>query len=277
MMMVVVVMIVRMVRMVRITDAQRMTSGGQSIRTGPLERELVLQELRVELAGALEVEAADIEHLVQRKVAVARAVHLRHGIDVADATLQFVEGGRGDEVGLVEQNHVRETNLLHGFIVLIEMLGDVGRVDHGHNRVEAKMLLDLVVGEERLSDRRRVREAGGLDEDAVEPVLALEQPAEDADQVAAHAAADAPVVHLEQLLVAADDQLVVDADLPELVLDHRELLAVVLREDAVEEGGLAGAEEAGEDGDGNLIGHEEDSDSKEGADLTAKGSVLQHA
>ncbi len=63
---------------------------------------------------------------------------------------------------------------------------------------------------------------------------------------------DAAVVHLEHFLVGADDEVVVDADLAELVDDHGVALAVRLGEDAVEEGGLAGAEIAGEHGDGIL-------------------------
>ncbi|GGY87210.1 hypothetical protein GCM10010300_34430 [Streptomyces olivaceoviridis] len=43
----------------------------------------------------------------------------------------------------------------------------------------------------------------------------------------------------------------VDADLAELVLDDGDPQAVVLGKGAVEEGGLAGAEEAGQDGDGD--------------------------
>ena len=100
-----------------------------------------------------------------------------------------------------------------------------------------------------------IGEAGGLDDDGVELALALHQPVEDADEIAAHGAADAAVVHLEHFLVGADDELVVDADLAELVDDHGIFLAVLLGEDAVEERGLAGAEIAGEDGDGDLVGH----------------------
>ena len=113
------------------------------------------------------------------------------------------------------------------------------------------MLFHFRVGEKRLRDGRGVGEAGGLDEDGVEAVLALHQPAEDADEVAADGAADAPVVHLKNFLVALDDELVVHADFAELVFDHGDFLAVLLGEDAVEEGGLAGAEKAGEDSDGN--------------------------
>ena len=100
----------------------------------------------------------------------------------------------------------------------------------------------------------------GLDDDAVELVAAAHQAADDADQVAAHRAADAAVVHLEHLLVAVHDEVVVDAEFAELVDDDRVFLAVVLAQDPVEQRGLAGAEVAGQHGDGDLgVGHRENS------------------
>jgi hypothetical protein len=109
----------------------------------------------------------------------------------------------------------------------------------------------------RSAPRGRVGEARGLDDDGVELALPLHQPVHDADEVAAHGAADAAVVHLEHFLVGADHEVVVDADLAELVDDHGVALAVRLGEDAVEERGLAGAEIAGEHGDGDFFrGHE---------------------
>jgi hypothetical protein len=45
---------------------------------------------------------------------------------------------------------------------------------------------------------------------------------------------------------APDHQLAVDADLAEFVLDDRDALAVLLREDAVQERGFSGAKEARE-------------------------------
>jgi hypothetical protein len=51
---------------------------------------------------------------------------------------------------------------------------------------------------------------------------------------------------ISKISSSADDEALVDADLPELVLDHGDALAVVLREDAVQQRGLAGAEEAGQ-------------------------------
>jgi hypothetical protein len=65
-------------------------------------------------------------------------------------------------------------------------------------------------------------------------------------RIAAHRAADAAVVGLEELLLGADHELAVDADLAELVLDDRDPLAVLLRQDAVEQRGFSGAKEARE-------------------------------
>src|SRR5207247_1725462 len=83
--------------------------------------------------------------------------------------------------------------------------------------------------------RRRRRERGGLDDDGVELALPFHQAAEDAHEIAAHGAADAAVVHLEHFFIGADDEVVVDADLAELVDDHGITLAVILRQDAIEQ------------------------------------------
>jgi hypothetical protein len=93
-------------------------------------------------------------------------------------------------------------------------------VDHGGDAVELRLGLDVFVDEEGLGHRAGIGQAGGLDDDGVEAALALHQPRQHPDQVAAHRAADAAVVHLEDFFVGADDQVVVDADLAELVDDH---------------------------------------------------------
>jgi hypothetical protein len=77
-------------------------------------------------------------------------------------------------------------------------------VGHRHDRVEPGLRLPhVLVHEEGLRHRRRIGEARGLDDDGVELALALHQPFDDADEVAAHGAADAAVVHLEDFLVGS--------------------------------------------------------------------------
>src|SRR5262249_15011442 len=158
-----------------------------------------------------------------------------------------------DEVGFVQKDHVGEGDLLL-HLAVAPVQSDVPAIDHGDDAVQAHFLLELVVEEERLHNRPGVGQSGGLDQDVVEPVLPLHQVAKDADQVAANSTADAPIIHLEYLFLGPDHQVLVHPHLAELVLDDGNPLAVLRGEDVVEEGGLAGPEEAGQNGDGDAVG-----------------------
>jgi hypothetical protein len=122
-------------------------------------------------------------------------------------------------------------------------------VHQSHDRVQPQPGADLVIDEERLGHRRRVCQAGGLHDDPVEGVAAAHECAEDADEIAANGAADASVVHLEDLFLRVQYERVVHAHLAELVLDDRDPAAVLLGQDPVEQCGLARAQESGQYGD----------------------------
>jgi hypothetical protein len=133
-------------------------------------------------------------------------------------------------------------------------------VHQREDRIEQVALGDLVVHEEGLRHRTRVGQARGLDHHAVEveqPLALLgRQQLQRLAQVLADGAADAAVAHLHDLLLRLGDQDVgVDVLFAEFVLDHRDLLSVRLAQDALEQGRLARAEKAGQDGGGNE-GHE---------------------
>ncbi len=175
-------------------------------------------------------------------------------IDAADPRLDVGELFFRHQVGLVEQNDIGKGDLVLGLRRVLEPVLEPFGVRDRHNGVELGLGADLLVHEEGLRHRRRVGEPRGLDDDGVELALAPHQPVDDAHEVAAHRAADAAIVHLEDFFVGVDDQIIVDADLAELVDDHGELLAVRFRQDAVEQGRLAGAEIAGQHGDGDFFG-----------------------
>ena len=78
------------------------------------------------------------------------------------------------------------------------------------------LLAHLLVHHEGQHHRRRIGHAGGFHHDGVEAAGPAQQLVQDADQVDAHGAADAAVVHLVDFLVGFHDQIVVDADLAEL-------------------------------------------------------------
>src|ERR1700691_5117047 len=127
------------------------------------------------------------------------------------------------------------------------------RVDHGHDAVERELLAHSFIDEKGLCHRSRIGEAGGLQNDSVEFIAAGDQISQDADQVAAHGAADAPIVHLEDLFLGIDHQFLIDADVAELILDHGDALAMAFSEDAVQQRGLARAQESGQYGYRNSI------------------------
>ncbi len=104
-----------------------------------------------------------------------------------------------------------------------------------------------------MSDRRRVGQTGRLDYHVVEPILAPEEIPDDADQVSPHGAADAAVVHLEDLFVCPDHQLIVDPDLSELVHDHGDPFAMLGRQNPIEQRGLACAQKPRQDRNGHQL------------------------
>jgi hypothetical protein len=142
------------------------------------------------------------------------------------------------EVRLVEDKDVGERNLLLALARVIEVQVHVLCVDEGHDAVQREELAKVVVDEERLRHGTWVGHARGFDQNVVELVLPLHQVTEDADEVASDGAADAPVVHLEYFFVGIDNQRLIDSDLSKLVLDDGNALAMVLREDSVQERGL---------------------------------------
>ena len=166
-----------------------------------------------------------------------------------DAGLQTIEVRSGNEVGFVEDDDIGKGDLLLGFVGVVEVLPDVLGIHERDHRVDMEFFTHFGIDEEGLNDRAGVGEAGGFNEDVVELVPHLSKTAEDTNQVPAHGAADAAVVHFENLLLGIDDELVVDADLTEFVFDHGNSFAVVRGENVVEERGFSGSEESREDGD----------------------------
>jgi len=110
---------------------------------------------------------------------------------------------------------------------------------------------------EGLHQRLGQREARGLDDDVLDRGLARKNGVERRHELVGDGAAEAAVGELDNVLLRAGDvaaaleQLAVDADVAELVDDHREPAARHIGEHVADERGLAGAEEAGDDGAGH--------------------------
>jgi len=182
----------------------------------------------------------------ERNLRALGPMYLGVGIDGADTALHIAQFVRRNEIGFVDQDHIGEGDLVLHLRRVFEPIAQPFGVGDGHDRVQPGFPPDILVDEKGLCHRRRVGEAGRLDDHRVELALAAHQAVEDADQVAPHRAADAAVIHFEHFLVGADHEVIVDADFAELVDDDGVFLAVRLGKNAIEQCGLAGAEIAGE-------------------------------
>ncbi|MBB5453773.1 hypothetical protein HDG36_005338 [Paraburkholderia sp. Kb1A] len=137
--------------------------------------------------------------------------------------------------------------------MFVELLAAMPCVDHRHDGVEHVFLLHDIVNKERLRDGRRIGKSRCLDDDPLEREFSClpsrGERRKNAHQVATHRTTDTAIVHFDNLLVTVlHQQFVVDARFAELVFDDRNASAVMLGQDAVEQGRFSGAEEAGQDG-----------------------------
>lgn len=198
-----------------------------------------LEEVGIHFHRAIEIEATDIHDLGDIDVRAGRAVDDGKRVHVADPIFKGNEIRLAHKIAFIEKEDVRKSDLLGGFVILIDVLQNMLCIHEGHHAVDVEFFLDLFVHEERLHDWAWVGEAGGLDEDVIKFILSLHEITEDANEIAANRATDTPVVHFKKLLVGIDDQLVVDANLTEFILDDGYFEPVLLGENAVQQRGFS--------------------------------------
>ena len=212
----------------------------------------LLEEGRVLGQHPLQIKGAHIEDAVQVDIGVLGADDVGGDVDGAQSALDVGQPFGADQVDFVQDHPVGEGDLFDGFVLdplrfdLIEVVQHMRRVDDRHDGIQSQLIADLVVDEESLGHRSGIGQTRCLDEDLVEPIAPAHQRRQDPDQVPANRATNAPVIHLEDLLLGVEDERVVDSHLTELVLDHRDPLPVLLAQDPVHQRRLPGAEEAGD-------------------------------
>ena len=121
---------------------------------------------------------------------------------------------RPNQIGLVEQHDIGKGKLFLRFVRSIELAQEVLGVDNSYDRIELGFAMDVLIDKEGLRDRGRICKACGFDQYPVESSLPPHQSTQYTDEIAADGAANAAVVHLENLLVRIDDEIIVDPTSP---------------------------------------------------------------
>ena len=187
------------------------------------------------LAGFdFQIEGAQVEDRADVDVGISRLADTRGAVEISQLEFQLRQIFRIDQIDLVEQHHVGEGDLFFGFRRTAQLLQDMFGVDHGDDAVQSVFALDPIVDEKALHHRRRIGQSRGLDHQGVELFPVFEQLKQAAQQIAANAAADAAVAHLDHFLVRRDQQMMIDADLAELIDDDGDAPAMVGGQDAIE-------------------------------------------
>ena len=211
-----------------------------------------VEKRRLDIENAIEIEGIAAEHFVDVDLCALGAVQPRVRIEATNARFKFTQFFGSHQIGLVEQNDVRESNLILGLGRILEPVRQPLGIGDRDDGIQFGLRADRLVHEERLRHRRRIRQTRRFHDDRVEFALAPHQAIDDAHEISPHGATDASVVHLEHFLVGIHHELVVDADLAEFIDDDGKFLAVRFGQDAIEKRGLSGAEIAGENRDGDF-------------------------
>ena len=136
--------------------------------------------------------------------------------------------------------------------------GDGGAVDHGDHAVDRDAGADggPVEGAHQGLGQG---EARGLDQDVFGRVRPVEQRVQGRDEIVGHRAAYAAVGQFDDVFLraafdaAALDEGAVEAEIAELVDENGDAATAGILEKVAHQGGLAGSEESGDDGAGNLL------------------------
>src|SRR5215472_13238621 len=83
---------------------------------------LIAEEVRLEIEDAIEIEGIAAQHRIQWNLGTLRLMQLGVRIDAANARLDIAEFVGRDEIGFVDQNHVRESDLTLCFRRVLEPL-----------------------------------------------------------------------------------------------------------------------------------------------------------
>ncbi len=206
----------------------------------------------VALVIAVRLKQADAQDQRKRHLAARGAHDARMLRDDADLLRDGIHIMRGDEVALVEQNDVAVDELVACRRALEQVEAEACGVGHRNDRVEPDAIAEFGA-QEGQHDRQRVGEAGGLDHQVVDLAGEPQDAAQRVDEIVVDRAADAAVAQLDHVGIGGDDQLVVDADVAELVDDDRGAHALLAGQDVIEQRGFAAAEEASDDSRGQAL------------------------
>ena len=180
-------------------------------------------------------------------------MYFRNAVERSDPLLDHIQLLGSGKIGLVEDDQVGKSNLLTCLGGFLELCRHVLRIYDGDHAFQRELAANALVRIQRLCHGSGLRKPGRLDDHGIESCAMRGELEETAKQIAAHAAANAAVVHLDHFLIRRDQEVMIDSDLAELVDDDGDAAAVIPGQYAVDERGFARAQKPRHDDDGRSL------------------------
>ena len=201
----------------------------------------------------------DADQICRVYLALAATPDVGTRVDQGNGRCQLGHGGLGGQVAFGQKDAVGQGNLVLGLRELGQLRQGIGRVHQRDHAVQTVVRAQHGVAGQGLNDRGRIGQAGGFDDDAVKvrnltgPPFA-EQLSQSFLQVCAHRAAQAAIGQQADILRRHLDQVVVNADLADLVDHHGHPVHVRVTQQTGDQRGLAAAQKTGDEGDRDFPG-----------------------
>ena len=184
-------------------------------------------------------------------LAVSNGRQRRARIDRRKPIEQFCGSLRLRQIGLAHEDGIRQRDLAERHIVLVQRAGAADSVDQGHHATQMDAEPHGAHVEQFMDDRSWIGQSRCFDQDAPErgnnPLSTLPQQVLDRlHQASVQRAADAAALEQDDLLTGSFHELMVEADLAELIDDNGRVLHRGRPQQMPHQRGLAAAEEAGD-------------------------------
>ena len=132
-----------------------------------------LEEVRVDVQLGVEVEAAQIEYILDRDFPKVHGFLWCTRVHLCQAGHQRSHLVACHQVRLADKNLVRKSHLATGFLAVVQLGHRVLGIDQCQDGVQQVLLGDFFVHEKSLRHRARIGQTGGFDDNAVKLKQAL--------------------------------------------------------------------------------------------------------
>ena len=152
-----------------------------------------------------------------------------------------------DQITLVEQNHVAVDDLGSAHLSLEQFRTKIFCIHKGDDGIQSGGV-PQVAAQKGHRDRKWICQAGRFHHQIVDRLRSIKNSVDGLQQFTVDGAADAAIAELHHVVAGGHHQVVIDANFAEFIHENGGFETLLIGEDVVQQGGLTGPQEAGQDG-----------------------------